>query len=306
LVIGTYAFSYCSDLTTVFIGESVELINSNAFVSCPSLQTVSIGESVRAIRDYVFSYCNSLKKVYYQGSAAILNTNVFSNDASSLKVCASLGYEASKFCGYTPSTNGCEDFQNKFDQCHKGALDQEGHIVQERKKKAEEWELKRNNCTEYKCIDDVGLLSWNLCNSTTTEQRMCVEKQCVDAKTAIDFTKPYVEVEFSEPVLVSEVDPGEILYVLRVDFGVETQEVTVAVEGDDQGHVIRLLFFVPDKELAGDLSDALNKMKDEGIGIMSRAKSVKIVAWSQIISGSSKIKTITLFFIITLFLTIMF
>ena len=57
-VIGDYAFSSCSALTSVTIGNSVTSIGSYAFYQCSGLTSVTIGNSVTSIEDYAFLFCN--------------------------------------------------------------------------------------------------------------------------------------------------------------------------------------------------------------------------------------------------------
>ena len=64
------AFSGCSSLTSVTIGNSVTSIGSSAFEGCSSLTSVIIGNCVTTICDYAFYDCNSLKTILYKGTAA--------------------------------------------------------------------------------------------------------------------------------------------------------------------------------------------------------------------------------------------
>ena len=61
--IGEYAFSRCSSLKTVSIGNSVTTIGEDAFSRCSSLKTVSIGNSVKTIGSRAFYKCSSLETV---------------------------------------------------------------------------------------------------------------------------------------------------------------------------------------------------------------------------------------------------
>ncbi|MBR5168627.1 MAG: leucine-rich repeat domain-containing protein [Salinivirgaceae bacterium] len=57
------AFSYCSNLTTVIIPNSIKSIGSNSFQYCTSLTSVDIPHSVTTIGNNVFSDCNNLASV---------------------------------------------------------------------------------------------------------------------------------------------------------------------------------------------------------------------------------------------------
>ncbi len=58
--IGNYAFSGCTGLTSVHIGDSVTSIGNYAFSGCTGLTSVHIGDSVTSIGNYAFSGCTGL------------------------------------------------------------------------------------------------------------------------------------------------------------------------------------------------------------------------------------------------------
>ena len=62
--IGIAAFSGCSGLTSVTIGREVTIIKSGAFYNCSGLRTVTIGQSVTGIRQGAFSGCNGITDIY--------------------------------------------------------------------------------------------------------------------------------------------------------------------------------------------------------------------------------------------------
>ena len=63
--IGNNAFSYCSGLTSVTIGNSVTSIWEYAFYGCTSLTSVTIPNSVTSIGTYAFSGCTGLTNPVY-------------------------------------------------------------------------------------------------------------------------------------------------------------------------------------------------------------------------------------------------
>ena len=58
--INDYAFSGCSGLTSITIGNSVTSIGNYAFNKCNSLTSITIHDSVISIGDYVFNECDGL------------------------------------------------------------------------------------------------------------------------------------------------------------------------------------------------------------------------------------------------------
>ena len=71
--IGSSAFSCCSGLTSVVIGNSVTSIGNYAFESCSGLTSVVIPNSVTSIGDQTFYNCSSLTAVHIEDIAAWCN-----------------------------------------------------------------------------------------------------------------------------------------------------------------------------------------------------------------------------------------
>lgn len=61
--VGSYAFSYCQNLTGVMIPDSVTSIGGSAFQACSSLTDITIPKSVTGIGSYAFLSCNNLEDV---------------------------------------------------------------------------------------------------------------------------------------------------------------------------------------------------------------------------------------------------
>ena len=66
--IGDVAFSNCSGLTSITIGNSVTSIGDFAFCYCSKLTSITIPDSVTSIGDYAFRGCSGLTDVYYSGT----------------------------------------------------------------------------------------------------------------------------------------------------------------------------------------------------------------------------------------------
>ena len=61
-VIGNSAFSNCTNLTTVELGDGVTSIGTNAFLKCTQLPSITIGSSVTSIGTNAFNGCTALTK----------------------------------------------------------------------------------------------------------------------------------------------------------------------------------------------------------------------------------------------------
>ena len=68
--IGDHAFSGCTSLTSVTIGNNVTSIGDHAFEDCTGLTSVTIGNNVTSIDHEAFSGCTSLTSVYISDLAA--------------------------------------------------------------------------------------------------------------------------------------------------------------------------------------------------------------------------------------------
>ena len=71
--ISTYAFSYCSSLTSITIPDSVTSIGEYAFSNCSSLTSITIPVSVTSIGNSAFASCFALAEVYNYSSLTITN-----------------------------------------------------------------------------------------------------------------------------------------------------------------------------------------------------------------------------------------
>ena len=77
--IGNYALYHCKGLTSVTIPNSVTSIGSGAFWGCSGLTSVTIGSSVTSIGNYAFSSCDKLTSVTnLSSSPQTISSNVFS------------------------------------------------------------------------------------------------------------------------------------------------------------------------------------------------------------------------------------
>ncbi len=76
-LIGSAAFSYCTNLTSVTIPDSVRIINYEAFSGCNNLETISIPDSVTAIGNAAFHFCTNLKSIEIPDSVTSIGKSAF-------------------------------------------------------------------------------------------------------------------------------------------------------------------------------------------------------------------------------------
>ncbi len=77
--IGNYAFSDCTGLTSVTIPDSVTSIGDFAFLGCNALTSIIIPDSVISIGDSAFDYCTSLANVTIGAGVTSIDDYAFLN-----------------------------------------------------------------------------------------------------------------------------------------------------------------------------------------------------------------------------------
>lgn len=75
--IGTYAFSGCSELTEIVIPKHVVSIGAWAFYRCTNLKSISIPEGVSTIEMFAFSECSNLTDVYVPQNVTSIEDRAF-------------------------------------------------------------------------------------------------------------------------------------------------------------------------------------------------------------------------------------
>lgn len=77
-VIGEWAFSYCEDLKSIQLPNTVKIIKRCAFSICNSLKSIKIPNSVEIIENNAFSDCENLLSVYIPSSVTTIGEGAFS------------------------------------------------------------------------------------------------------------------------------------------------------------------------------------------------------------------------------------
>ena len=99
--IGSYAFEFCRNATTVNLPETLTALNANAFASCSSLNNLLLPSSLKAFGHSEFN-CGSLTDLYYLGTQerwdAVAYSSSVSNGAAAMTVHALKEVPATATC----------------------------------------------------------------------------------------------------------------------------------------------------------------------------------------------------------------
>ena len=76
------AFRDCSNLSSIYLTNSVTSIGDNAFYGCRRLTSVTIPNSVTSIGNYAFQYCSSLTSVTIHDGVTSIGSSAFSKCSS--------------------------------------------------------------------------------------------------------------------------------------------------------------------------------------------------------------------------------
>ena len=79
VAIGDSAFSGCTQMETIVLPESIQLIDKNAFSGCTKLLDIKIPSGVKVIRENAFSGCEYLTYIYLPDTLESLGSSAFAN-----------------------------------------------------------------------------------------------------------------------------------------------------------------------------------------------------------------------------------
>ena len=103
IAIGSHAFSWCQNITSVYLPDTVTSIEEGAFYECNSLLEINIPEGIECIADQTFSGCHALTSIELPDSVTSIGSDAF-RFCKSLKNInipentASIGYWAFEGC----------------------------------------------------------------------------------------------------------------------------------------------------------------------------------------------------------------
>ena len=184
---------------------------------------------------------------------------------------------------------GRSELISQENECYEvGCNEETNEWILKKRDEASEWETRKNGCFEYQCHNESGMIGWSLCNNSESVKRLCVNEECVEDKTDVHDKSWSVEI-IVEDVNPMEVNASETIRSISNLTGIEVDKMTVVMEMDEHGHIVRVTVYVEDEESAQTIADALKAIKQEEgciYGVLCRTKTVNLVEVTELSSGN--------------------
>lgn len=81
------AFSNCKNLETIFLPDTIKVVDNYAFSSCSGLIRIELPEGVHTVGDSAFSYCSKLVSASVPASIVDISTTVFTGCRNLIEIC---------------------------------------------------------------------------------------------------------------------------------------------------------------------------------------------------------------------------
>ena len=270
--IGNWAFSECNHMKSVFIQSGVKSIGQNAFTGCSSLESVTIPSSILTVGMCAFSECTSLHSLFYLGEKQLsCSEDVFESCDALTTVCVPTNYVDGSFCEKSVTNKASlPDFvEGQRNQCCEVMCNGTDFFV-EKSEDAKSWENKSNSCVRYMCDNESGMTQWRVCES----EQFCVNEKCFSEDDIDKQWEVIIDIEETDDVNVTDVKMS-----INNLTGIDTDLITIAVEINEKGIVVRIIVYVDNKDSAIVIADELERIKDKGkceYGVLCQTKSVRV------------------------------
>jgi len=271
------AFRFCKSLKSIVLPETLTALDYNAFANCIKLERIIIPKAVVFISDRAFTGCKSLISVIYRGTTRITSSIPFEFCDNLDIVCVPLDYNGTEV-GDRPAykSDSCDKIVALTNKCY-GLTVEEGVISTWKRKEADDWENRTDDCAVYQCSNESGFVSWGMCNSSTGNTKMCIDKTCTKEDPLMQGYP--VVIELKDPVDASAVNVTETLTLIQAVSGT-TGKWNVGLQTDNQGRVVDIIVFADGGEdKAVKIASAVNNIKkgdDCQYGILCQSMSAHV------------------------------
>jgi len=228
-------------------------------------------------------------------------------------LCVPINYQDNKFCDFDVYSNSPEfnDLRPQHNHCYEVFVCGATNATIQKRVNATSWEEQTNDCVKYQCVDEIGGVSWNNCNSTDKMSRSCVNEQCVETERLNDEAWT-IEIEIEEVMNATDFNYTDVVNVISNNSGVDVNDIQIATEINSQGQIIRIYVMVRDENSAQIIADTVGNIEREEecgdeYGILCQSKLIQVKAKNLFIEASNyhfedKMITLISFLLMILFL----
>jgi len=187
-----------------------------------------------------------------------VHQDAFTSCPSLTMICVPETYDSDSFCmrSITCKSSSCSIISS---HCF-GIEKNEDMCIVEKKSNVIAWENHTNNCVEYSCDNESGLLSRSICYKKD-EHILCFKDECIDEDNAPDKEwKVYIGIVSPSVIAMSANEIGAEISHLS---GLEEKDFEVGMEHDEEGRIIRVIILVNNESDAKKIKKAIDSM-DKG------------------------------------------
>jgi len=222
------------------------------------LEKIFIPENVTSIGNNIFEDCISLVTVFYQGCTIMRDydhSHAFDGCDALENVCVTPCYTGSYFCNepVTSNTPVCQSFREVSNFCFEAEF-VDDTIVSHKRQNATEWENQADPCLEHLCDNNEGKSATSKCQSTS---EICLMDQCVKLSSIGD-ENATVRLTMKDGFRLVKFNQTEVFYYMRILCGLESDEMTVGWQSDNQGKNIRFIFIYVEQSKAESTASIVN------------------------------------------------
>jgi len=153
------------------------------------------------------------------------------------------------------------------------------------------WYNQTNECIQYGCDNDGGLLSWSICTSSNDITRICLNGvKCIVNKT-IPNNNVYIEIETNYGYQLNDFNASVLLEEIEEKFGIESDEIIIGYETNEEGYIVHIILYVEDEETANIIITAFNDMDKTNCvnGTFCNTKTATVVEVERYVSVATNV-----------------
>jgi len=135
----------------------------------------------------------------------------------------------------------------------------DNEVTAVKRKEFIEFEKQRTGCIEHTCDNDIGLITWSLCNSTESQNLVCMNDRCIEDKSVMD-EKVKIEIEIEEGLKAIEMNTSDFVESLSLQLGIEKELISMAYECDNEGNIVRIILYVNNEQDVNAIVEGVKKL----------------------------------------------